>query len=414
MRVWGGTSILAISLLALAGCTPRAVTPLTAPAHDFAEAEDEAALIARAQRFDAEIRSRALVLSDVDVHAYLAGVLHRIMPADLGERAPHVRVLRSSVPTAYTLPNGSIYVSAALLVLLQDEAQLAHVLGHEAAHYVRRHAVLRQRDRDSKAVAASIANIALLGIPLGNSLYLASVTSYGREHEEEADRDGLTWMAAAGYDPVAAAEVYEHIEQAVGPQARGGSMWDTHPALQRRARYMRELIASGAVPVPPVPQRRVAEYRASVDPVRHVHIEVLLDAKRFTGAEQAADEAIVAHPDAAIFHCYKGEAKRGAADDPEFVALEAAWRGGTELTDETVAAETAKAHERRTGALADYQRCLELDPDEPLGCRGIGIVSQQMGDPERSRTALQRYLELSPEAYDRRWILSLLAGGASL
>jgi len=81
------------------------------------------------------------VLHDPDLQAYIDAAGNRV----LGDRPVPEKVtyrflvLRDPMVNAFALPNGSVYITTGLLALLENEAQLAGVLGHEAAHIYERH-----------------------------------------------------------------------------------------------------------------------------------------------------------------------------------------------------------------------------------------------------------------------------------
>jgi Zn-dependent protease with chaperone function len=70
-----------------------------------------------------------------DLEKYLNAVLSRIVPDSLKGKL-HVYPYRSTLANSFTLPDGSIFLNIGLLAEMDDEAQLAIVLGHEAAHYM--------------------------------------------------------------------------------------------------------------------------------------------------------------------------------------------------------------------------------------------------------------------------------------
>lgn len=112
-------------------------------------------------------------------------------------------VLESKEINAFALPGGPLYIYTGLLKLMEDEAELAAVLGHEIGHVDGRHAVRQMQPIvgisaiealafGDKSPAARQALNVVLGIAL---------TGYGRGHELEADQFGLVYMQRAGYDP---------------------------------------------------------------------------------------------------------------------------------------------------------------------------------------------------------------------
>ncbi|GAB6043517.1 M48 family metalloprotease [Endothiovibrio diazotrophicus] len=119
-------------------------------------------------------------------------------------------VLDSPEVNAFALPGGYIYITRGLLALLDSEAELAAVLGHELGHVTARHAV---RQHTSQVVTGLLGAVIAAGTGIrgagdvANLVGTAVVRGYGREHELEADRLGAEYLARDGYDPQAMIQV---------------------------------------------------------------------------------------------------------------------------------------------------------------------------------------------------------------
>ncbi|MGQ0383415.1 MAG: M48 family metalloprotease [Gammaproteobacteria bacterium] len=111
---------------------------------------------------------------------------------------------------AFATQAGFVYISRGILPYLQNEAQLAAVIGHEIAHNAAEHSKKRQR-QGMLAGIASAATAIFTGMPaladLTNVAGTAIILGYGREAELEADRLGAEYLAKAGYDPDAIIDV---------------------------------------------------------------------------------------------------------------------------------------------------------------------------------------------------------------
>ncbi len=118
-------------------------------------------------------------------------------------------MLDSPVVNAFALPGGYVYVTRGLMALVNDEAELAGVIGHEIGHVAARHSAQRQ----TAALGTSVLG-AVLGAVVGSSAVNQVVglggqgflASYSRDQEYEADMLGVRYLANAGYDPYAAAD----------------------------------------------------------------------------------------------------------------------------------------------------------------------------------------------------------------
>ena len=127
-----------------------------------------------------------------------------------GGNSFHITTLNSPVMNAFAVPGGYLYVTRQLVGLMNDEAELAFVLGHEAGHIAARHNSARQRTNILSQLGAL-----LVGVVTGSG-QLAQVAgqvgqgivlSYSRGQEFEADDLGVRYMTAAGYDPSAGAVI---------------------------------------------------------------------------------------------------------------------------------------------------------------------------------------------------------------
>lgn len=151
---------------------------------------------------------------------------------------------------AFVLPGGKVVFYRGILPILEDEAGVAAVMGHEVAHVVARHSGERLSQHVLTDVSLTAAHAALGGADPGRrgtimaALGLGAVVGvhlpFSRAHEQEADEIGLMLMARAGYDPRAAVGVWERMaEQA---EARPPEFLSTHPHPERRAAYLEEIM----------------------------------------------------------------------------------------------------------------------------------------------------------------------------
>lgn len=157
-------------------------------------------------------------------------------------------LLDSTQVNAFALPGGYIYITRGLLAYLNSEAELAAVLAHEIGHVTARHSV-RQHSASTAtnllgAIAAAATGIQGVG-QLSNLLTTGIIRGYGREHELEADRLGVQYLAKSGYSPNAMKKVITTLknqelfdqklarEQGRKPRVYHG-VFSTHPANDKR------------------------------------------------------------------------------------------------------------------------------------------------------------------------------------
>src|SRR5688500_1393576 len=138
------------------------------------------------------------------------------------ESAFTVTLLNSSVDNAFAIPGGFVYVTRQLVTLMNNEAELAGVLGHEVGHVAARHSKSRQKAAQRNSILGAIGSI-LSGVLLGNSalgslgqqVFSAApqllTAQYSRKQETEADGLGIRYLKGAGYDPRAMATVLQSL-----------------------------------------------------------------------------------------------------------------------------------------------------------------------------------------------------------
>ncbi|KQT35106.1 peptidase M48 Ste24p [Sphingomonas sp. Leaf412] len=138
-----------------------------------------------------------------------------------------VALLNSPVENAFAIPGGYVYVTRQLLALMNSEAELASVMGHEVGHVAARHSAGRNRTATIGGVLASIvgavAGNGTIGQLAGSAAQQAAglyTLKYGRDQEYAADGLGVKYITAAGYSPYAAADMLTQLSAASTLQAR--------------------------------------------------------------------------------------------------------------------------------------------------------------------------------------------------
>lgn len=166
------------------------------------------------------------------------------------------RVIDSPMVNAFALPGGYVFVYRGLIDKLDNEAQLAAVLGHEIAHIDLRHCVERYQYRlklKEMKLPADVGALADFARGLG-------VQTYSQQQELAADAHGWKLAVDAGYDPDGARSLMARFEQLYGapvqPQLPNSPVqesavvldrsfeefWRSHPPSARRAQALRQLI----------------------------------------------------------------------------------------------------------------------------------------------------------------------------
>ena len=250
MRLYRSICALALVVGAFASFSACSSTPYTNRRQLILVPEsEEVALGSSAYR---EVVQQSKVVKDPRVTAIVDRVGRRI--AEAADKPEYnwefVVIDEPDAVNAFALPGGKVAVYTGLFPVAQDEAGLAAVIGHEVAHALARHA----GERMSQAVLAQLGAVGLSAAfgsaspatremvyqAYGLGAQVGVLLPFNRTQESEADRIGMILMAKAGYDPAAALEVWQRMEErAKLDQERGGAppeFLSTHPSHQTRQR----------------------------------------------------------------------------------------------------------------------------------------------------------------------------------
>ncbi len=149
-----------------------------------------------------------------------------------------------NVINAFALPGGQVFITQALYNKLENEGQLAGVIGHEIGHVLERHSAQQlakgqmiQGMVGAAGVAGGDVNSARMAAMIGNLVNM----QYGRKDELEADRWGIELMVMSGFDPRHMLEVMDILEKSTGS---GGppEFLSTHPKPANRKEYIERII----------------------------------------------------------------------------------------------------------------------------------------------------------------------------
>ena len=198
-----------------------------------------------------EILSKEPVSRDPRLNAVVQRVGQRIAKA---AAQPNYRwqffVIDKDVLNAFCLPGGKVFVYKGLFRAVQNDDQLAVVLGHEVAHAIARHGAERmsmvQLGRLGEQVAArTIAGGKYAGVikkAYGATEGIGLVLPFSRKFEYEADEIGLYLMTKAGYDPRQAIPFWQNMMQLSQGRRKPPEFLSTHPADSNRIRKIQKEI----------------------------------------------------------------------------------------------------------------------------------------------------------------------------
>jgi predicted Zn-dependent protease len=191
---------LGACLLAVTGC---ATNPVSGEA-DFVLMSEEQE-IAMGKQNHVEVMKQYKVYEDPELQAYVAKIGQKLaLAGHRGHLEYTFTLLDSPQVNAFALPGGYIYITRGIMAYMNNEEQLAGVLGHELGHVTARHGVRQHGAQTAASVIGILATIATGSQQVAQAssqLSGALVSGYGRQHELEADRLGAEYLARTGYDP---------------------------------------------------------------------------------------------------------------------------------------------------------------------------------------------------------------------
>jgi beta-barrel assembly-enhancing protease len=334
----------------------------------LSEADQRARIMLEVAKDEERIRNLGVLVDDPTLNGYLQEITDRLFPDRKGEL--HVRGILDSEFNAFTMPSGNIYFNTGALLRIQDEAELASVLGHEGTHYTADHAF-----REAVHVKRTAGTVMLSPL-LGTSLW----AGYSRDMEREADKGGFERMNNSGYDSHAGAELFNRIDRELllRQLPRGGYFWSDHPAMKERIASLAALQSgkSGGT------ERNRERYlgiteRARMEALDVIHRRHDADLLVFLLDDEKMLDTL---PPRARFYLAEGLRLRGKPGDSE-------------------------------RAYAEYETTVKTAPNDPNAYQALGVRYMRDGHKSEALTMLRQYVKLEPDAtrssYARQYITTL-------
>ena len=200
-----------------------------------------------------QIRAQGFYLQDPEVNDYLNELGRRLVAAsrDTKQDFEFFAVPDPQI-NAFALPGGYIGVHTGLILLAQNESELASVLAHEISHVTQRH-MARMVANQKNSMLLTLAGLALAilasraggangtqgiqaAVAGSQALAMQNQLNFTRENEYEADRIGFSRLVAAGFDPNGAAVFMERLQRGTRFADNGStpSYLRTHPITYER------------------------------------------------------------------------------------------------------------------------------------------------------------------------------------
>lgn len=370
-----------LAALALAGC---ATNPVTGRKEIQLVSEGQEIQLGQQYYGPSRQSQGGDYVTDPRVLEYVRGVGNRLAAVADRQLPYEFTVLNSDELNAWALPGGKIAINRGLLVELQNEAELAAVLGHEIVHAAARHGAQQMEQGQLLQIGAAVASIGAavyggseLGQVVGQGAAVGAQllqAKYGRDDELESDRYGMKYMKRAGYDLQAAVslqELFVRKFQAGNERDWMTGLFASHPPSQERVdsnrRTMQEMGGPGGDLGAERYQAALAGLkRAAPAYARYQEALAAANRKDYAAARRLAGEAVKLEPRESRFHGLLGD--------------------------------LALAQQDPRGALAHFQKAGELDPGYFKPLAQAGIAHYQLGNRAAAEPLLTRSMQLLPTA----------------
>lgn len=233
----------------------------------------EAQEIELGRQMDAQVREEMGVYADPELQQYVRDVGMRLARASDRPNLPwQFAVVDSPAVNAFALPGGFIYLTRGIMPFLDNEAQLAGVLGHEIGHVTARHSAQQYTKQTSAGVGLTLLSIfvpeARPYSGLAENAFGLLFLKHGRDAERQADSLGADYAARTGWDPAGVAGMLNtlaRLDEASGSRKGVPNWLSTHPAPADRVQHVQTAVAQAAAKMTAKPVVDEAQYLSRVD-----------------------------------------------------------------------------------------------------------------------------------------------------
>ncbi|KZN68244.1 hypothetical protein N473_07410 [Pseudoalteromonas luteoviolacea CPMOR-1] len=332
---------------------------------------DEGGFWYKVNQLEADVKSSPYLIRDKELNNYVSNMVCKIA----GEYCSSIRVYIIDNPhfNAAMYPNGMMHVWTGLLLRVENESQLAAILGHEVAHFLRTHQIEQWRQAQSTAAANIILDIGIAAVTgvyglatLANS---GSGAAFSRKHEKEADIMGAELMHKAGFDPLEASLLWGNIlEERNSDKSKESrsTFFASHPASEERNKYLK----SHALTLPKV--KSDDNKGAGLHAVVSVHYERLMKNHIALQEQEQTEVLLERHKEMgyplSLIHYFYGELSRKRGKEQDIKEAISHYKtalthaGYPNTTHKHLAYLYLKVKENST-AKAHFEKYLELVPD---------------------------------------------------
>ena len=309
-------------------------------------------------------------------------------------------VLNNPIPNAWALPGGKIAINTGLLIELNNEAELAAVIGHEIIHAAARHGA-----KSMERGILTQASVLGLGIALGEkenaNLIVGAATlgaglinqKYGRDAESESDLYGMEIMVKAGYNPIAAVSLQETFVRLSKDKKKPNwlqGLFASHPPSQDRVDANRQtaarLGAKGFLGEKEF-QEKIAHLKKAQPAYKHyAEAQQALKEDKLEQAHELIDKARQIEPNEALFDGLKGNIfyKQKDYQKAEAEFSSAIKKNGQYFLFHLERGLSREQLKQFDAAQKDLEKSIALLPTAPAH-NSLGDIAKQSGDTKKAK-----------------------------
>lgn len=369
-------------------------------------------------------------VQDTTLQGYLSKVGNGLIPHTHRKQMPYsFRAVNATYINAYAFPGGSIAATRGILLEIDDEAQLAALMGHELGHVNARHtASLMSKRMLATALAAGVG--AYVGIKQENlgagiiATQLGMLTSgvflaaYSRDNERQADALGMEYIVKSNYNPDGMTGLTEMLKGLNKKKPSAAQLlFATHPMSDERyetAKKSAETLYAG-YRNRPISRERYLDHTASLrkieGPIREMQkAEALMGKKQFLEAESRFKTALTGAPEdyAGLLMTAKSLIAQDKFEEADRYIDQAEAVYPSEAQAQHLSGYTKLRRNNFTGAYEAFAAYERLLPGNPNTGFFKGLALEKMGRRKPAAQAYYQYLREVREGQNARYAYTRL------
>ncbi len=403
----------ALAVCALTGCVTN---PITGQSQFSIVGKSEILTLAK-EAVPSQFSSDYGVIGDAQVNAYVSQVGRKLVatlkPSDVvyPDMPFNFQVVNAVYINAYAFPDGTVAITRGMLAELQNEAQLAAVLGHEIAHVNCGHtasAMSKSTVYDALVTGtqsylagkgSSWADVAGTAGQLGSAVVLAH---YSREQERQADQGGMMYMVRAGYDPQGMVDLMNVLVRISGADPSVlEQMFSSHPMSAERLQTAQNRIKTEYAGQNAGVDNQAA-FQTATDPVRKNKAafkrfstaESQLAQKQYASARTSAEQGLQLAPNDYVGLMLVAQANQKSGNDvaAKQAASLAARVNPSGARAQSILAQLSLQKKDYAGALQHLNAFERQVPDDARTSFYKGLAYEGQGQKQQAAMAYQTYV----------------------